>query len=58
MIEIALMLNPKIALLVRACNKDEAELLRKEHSGAVFLGEQELALNMTSHILSVLAIEN
>jgi monovalent cation:H+ antiporter-2, CPA2 family len=57
MIEIARMLNPKIALLVRAYNKDEAELLRKEHSGAVFLGEQELALSMTSHIFSVLEID-
>lgn len=51
MIEIALMLNPKIAILVRAYSADEAELLRKENTGAVFLGEQELALSMTSHIL-------
>jgi monovalent cation:H+ antiporter-2, CPA2 family len=52
MIEIALMLNPKIGILVRAYNDDEAELLRQENTGAVFLGEQELALSMTSHILS------
>ncbi len=54
MIEIALMLNPKIAILVRAYSDDEAELLRRENTGAVFLGEQELALSMTSHILGVL----
>jgi CPA2 family monovalent cation:H+ antiporter-2 len=52
MIEMAVMLNPKIGILVRAHNDDEAELLRKQNTGAVFLGEQELALSMTSHILS------
>ncbi|MES2623816.1 MAG: YbaL family putative K(+) efflux transporter [Pseudomonadota bacterium] len=57
MIEIAVMLNPKIGILVRAYNNDEAELLRKESSSAVFLGDQELALSMTSHILSELATE-
>jgi CPA2 family monovalent cation:H+ antiporter-2 len=58
MIEIARMLNPKIAILVRAYSTDEAELLRKENTGAVFLGEQELASSMTSHILSELEVQH
>ncbi len=52
MVEIARTLNPGIAVVLRTHSEEEAELLRKESLGAVFLGEHELARGMTSHILS------
>ena len=51
MIEIARILNPAIETVVRTHSEEEAELLRKEHAGRVFMGEHELALGMTRHIL-------
>ena len=50
MIETARALNPAIKTLVRSHNEQEAALLRQEGVGKVFLGEQELARNMTHHI--------
>ena len=50
-IEIARMLNPQIEILVRTHNEEEAALLRHENAGTVFLGEHELALSMTRHVL-------
>ena len=32
-------------------SEEEAELLRRDHADAVFMGEHELALGMTRHIL-------
>ena len=51
MIDIARMLNPKVEVLVRTHSEEEAALLRSEHLGTVFLGEHELALSMTRHVL-------
>lgn len=54
MVEIARTLNPGIAVVLRTHNEEEAELLRKESLGTVFLGEHELARGMTDHILNQL----
>ncbi len=51
MIEIAHALNPQVETLVRTHSEEEAALLRKENAGTVFLGEHELALSMTRHVL-------
>ena len=50
-VEIARTLNPAIEVVVRTHNEEEAALLQREHIGTVFLGEQELALGMTRHVL-------
>ncbi|HEY1147246.1 MAG TPA: YbaL family putative K(+) efflux transporter [Pseudoduganella sp.] len=52
MVEVARALNPDIAILVRTHNDDEADLLRKEGAGKVFVGEEELANGMSGHILA------
>ncbi len=52
MVEIARTLNPGIDVVLRTHNEEEADLLRKESLGEVFLGEHELARGMTDHILS------
>jgi CPA2 family monovalent cation:H+ antiporter-2 len=52
MVEVARALNPDIGILVRTHNDDEAELLRKEGAGKVFVGEEELANGMFGHILA------
>ena len=51
MIEFTRVLNPKIEILVRTHSEEEALLLRSENAGTVFLGEHELALSMTRHVL-------
>ncbi len=52
MIEIARILNPAIDTVVRTHSEQEAELLRQDHAGKVFMGEHELALGMSRHILA------
>jgi len=52
MVEIARTLNPSLSVVLRTHNEEEAELLRRESLGTVFLGEHELANGMTSHILA------
>ena len=56
MIEIALALNPGIQFVVRTHSEEESALLRKESPAAVFIGEHELALGMTRHVLERLAL--
>jgi monovalent cation:H+ antiporter-2, CPA2 family len=51
MMETARMLNPGIDIIVRTHSDEEAELLRREKADEVFMGEHELALGMTRHIL-------
>ena len=51
MIETARALNPGIHTVVRTHSESEADLLRKEKAGRVFLGEHELAESMSSYIL-------
>ncbi|MCG3202805.1 MAG: putative cation/proton antiporter YbaL [Gammaproteobacteria bacterium] len=52
MVQIARTLNPPIEVVLRTHNAEEAELLRRENIGVVFMGEHELALGMTRHVLS------
>jgi CPA2 family monovalent cation:H+ antiporter-2 len=51
MLEIARMLKPDINSVVRAHSDEEAALLQADGAGQVFMGEHELALGMTRHIL-------
>jgi monovalent cation:H+ antiporter-2, CPA2 family len=51
MIEIARTVNPRIETVVRTHSEEEAELLVKENAGKIFLGERELARNMTDYVL-------
>jgi CPA2 family monovalent cation:H+ antiporter-2 len=55
MVEIAKALNPSVQCVVRTHNAEEAELLRKETGGRVFVGEEELAGSMTRHVLDRLS---
>jgi len=52
MIETARALNPNIKTVVRTHSDEEAELLRGERAGEVFIGEQELAKGMTEFVLA------
>ncbi len=54
MIEIARALNPAIQTVVRTHSDEEAELLRRDSAGKVFMGEHELALGMTSYVLDAI----
>jgi monovalent cation:H+ antiporter-2, CPA2 family len=51
MIEIARALNPSIETVVRTHSEEEMVLLQKENAGKVYMGENELALGMTRHVL-------
>jgi CPA2 family monovalent cation:H+ antiporter-2 len=55
MIEVARALNPSIHCAVRSHNEEEAELLRREGMGEVFVGEHELAAGMARHVFETLA---
>jgi CPA2 family monovalent cation:H+ antiporter-2 len=55
MVEIARTLNPRITVLLRTHSDEEAELLRRENMGQVFMGEHELALAMTREVLERVA---
>jgi CPA2 family monovalent cation:H+ antiporter-2 len=52
MVEIARTLNPDIRIVVRTHSDEEAELLRKERMGQVYVGEEELANGMTDYVLA------
>jgi CPA2 family monovalent cation:H+ antiporter-2 len=54
MVDVARTLNPGIAIVVRSHGEEEAEMLRSEQLGEVFLGEQELARGMAEHVLAQL----
>ncbi len=51
MVETARTLNPSVEVVLRTHSDDEAALLQKEGVGKVFMGEHELALGMTRHVL-------
>ncbi len=51
MVETSRLLNPKIEIVLRTHSDEEAEMLRSENLGAVFMGEHELALGMTRYVL-------
>jgi CPA2 family monovalent cation:H+ antiporter-2 len=52
MVEIARALNPKIEVLLRTHTDEESALLEADRIGKVFMGEHELALAMSQHIVS------
>ncbi|HPA88694.1 MAG TPA: YbaL family putative K(+) efflux transporter [Quisquiliibacterium sp.] len=54
MVEIARTLNPEVEIVLRTHSEEEADLLRHEGMGRVFLGEHELARGMTQHIVETL----
>ncbi|HEX3126346.1 MAG TPA: YbaL family putative K(+) efflux transporter [Thermoanaerobaculia bacterium] len=54
-IELARMINPGVETVVRTHSEEEADLLRKESAGKVYLGEHELARSMTEHVLERVA---
>ena len=45
------MLNPGVETVVRTHSEEEAALLQRENVGKVFMGEHELALGMTRHVI-------
>jgi CPA2 family monovalent cation:H+ antiporter-2 len=51
MIETARTLNPGIELVVRTHSEEDFSFLRQENAGKVFLGEHELADNMSRYLL-------
>ncbi|HWM92718.1 MAG TPA: YbaL family putative K(+) efflux transporter [Thermoanaerobaculia bacterium] len=55
MLEIARMVNPHVETIVRTHSEEEAELLRKEGAGKVFIGEHELASSMADFMLERVA---
>jgi len=56
MLEIARTPNPDIETVLRTHSAEEAELLRREAAGAVFMGEHELARGMAQHVLARLGL--
>jgi CPA2 family monovalent cation:H+ antiporter-2 len=52
MVEVARTLNPRINVVLRTHSDEEAELLRREGLGTVFMGEEQLAKAMSAHILA------
>jgi len=53
MVEVARALNADIEVVVRSHNSEEAERLRSDGTGTVFVGESELASAMTRHVLGL-----
>jgi CPA2 family monovalent cation:H+ antiporter-2 len=52
MADIARMLNPAIEIVIRTHSDDEAELLRRDKVGEVFMGENELARGMARYVIA------
>ena len=50
-VDIAKTLNPQIQVLVCAESKEEAEVIRRDGIGEVYFAKEEMAKNMTNHIL-------
>jgi CPA2 family monovalent cation:H+ antiporter-2 len=55
-VDIAKTLNPQIQVLVCAESKEEAEVIRREAIGEVYFAKEEMAKNMTNHILNQIHI--
>lgn len=51
MVEVARMLNPRVEIVIRTHSDEEAELLREDNIGKVFMGEHELAAGMSRYVL-------
>ncbi len=55
-VDIAKTLNPEIQVLVCAESKEEAEVIRRDNIGAVYYAKEEMAKNMSRHILHQIEI--
>lgn len=55
-VDIAKTLNPQIQVLVCAESKGEAEAIRRDNVGAVYYAKEEMAKNMSNHILNQIEI--
>ena len=55
-VDTAKLLNPEIQVLVCAENKEEAEVIRKDNVGEVYYAKEEMAKNMSNHILNQIQI--
>lgn len=55
-VDIAKTLNPQIQVLVCAESKEEAEVIRRDEIGEVYFAKEEMAKNMTNHILNQIQI--
>jgi monovalent cation:H+ antiporter-2, CPA2 family len=55
-VDIAKTLNPEIQVLVCAESKEEAEVIRRDNVGAVYYAKEEMAKNMSRHILHQIQI--
>ena len=55
-VDIAKTLNPEIQVLVCAESKAEAEAIRKDNIGEVYFAKEEMAKNMSNHILNQIEI--
>ncbi|TPT48016.1 cation:proton antiporter [Acinetobacter baumannii] len=51
-VDIAKQLNPQIQVLICAESKEEAAVIRDEYIGEVFYAKEEMAKNMSHHILN------
>ena len=51
-VDISKQLNPKIQVLICAESKEEANVIREENIGEVFYAKEEMAKNMSHHILN------
>jgi len=54
MVETARAVNPRIEVIVRSHNLEEAELLERDGAGKVFVGEHELGKAMVGFVLGIL----
>lgn len=55
-VDIAKQLNPQIQVLLCAESKEEAEVIRQDEIGEVFYAKEEMARNMSGHILDRIAL--
>ncbi len=55
-VDIATTLNPEIQILLCAESKEEAEVIRRDNIGAVYYAKEEMAKNMSLHILHQIEI--
>ena len=55
-VETAKLLNPQIQVLVCAESKEEAEAIRSDNIGTVYFAKEEMAKNMSNHILNQIEI--
>ena len=55
-VDIAKTLNPEIQVLVCAESKEEAEVIRRDQICEVYFGKEEIAKNMSNHILNQIQI--